>query len=228
MSLSDVAQLDTMVTVVDASTFEAELASIDKLEKRGWQADASDTERTVAHLLVDQVEFANVVVLNKCDLTRRDDGSDSENAEALPSLMAVKALIRALNPSAVIVDTIRGAVPSSKVLGTQLFSLAKAEEHPAWLTEARHGEHTPESVEYGISSFTFRSRSPFHPVRLELALKRATASLDKRSGQGSSSSEDPLAALESVVRSKVSAAIDEQKRLVRKAWRLDGQGVDYF
>ena len=110
MSLSDVAQLDTMVTLVDVSTFEAELASIDKLMERGWQAEAWDTERTIAHLLVDQVEFANVVVLNKCDLARRDDGSDSEDSKGLPSLVAVKALIRALNPGAAIVEAIQGMV----------------------------------------------------------------------------------------------------------------------
>lgn len=201
------AQLDTMVTLVDVSTFEAELASIDTLMERGWQAEVWDTERTIAHLLVDQVEFANVVVLNKCDLARREDCNDSEDSTGLPSLVAVKAIIRALNPGAVIVEAIQGVVPSSTVLGTRLFSLAQAAEHPAWLTEARHGEHTPESVEYGISSFTFRSRSPFDPVKFQSALERVIRSSrlhDNRGGQGSGCSEDTLSALECVVRLKVS------------------------
>ena len=206
VSLGDVAELDTMVTVVDASTFEAELASVGTLEDRGWQATASDTERTVAHLLVDQVEFANVVVLNKCDLTRGSE--DSASGDARPSLAAVKALIRSLNPSATIIEASYGAVPFSSVLATQLFSLQKAAEHPAWLTEARHGEHTPETVEYAISSFTFRSSRPFHPTKLHAALKRATASLERGGGFGCRSGciddcGDPLQPLECVVRAKV-------------------------
>ena len=213
VSLSDVAVLDTMVTVVDASTFEAELASAGTLHDRGWQATTEDTERTVAHLLVDQVEFANVIVLNKCDLMQIDSGQNQQDSrggiagsDSRPSLAAVKALIQVMNPSATIVESTRGEVAPSAVLGTQLFSLTEAATHPAWLTEARHGEHLPESIEYAVTSFTFRSRKPFHPIRLFDALSRATLNLTPHSSSGGKANGDSAEsseALECVVRAKV-------------------------
>ena len=225
VSLGDLAELDTMVTVVDASTYEAELASMGTLHERGWQATAEDVERTVAHLLVDQVEFANVIVLNKCDLTNQSDASGSASDQTLPSLASLKALIRAQNPKAVIVEAIHGVVPPSTVLGTHLFSLDESAEHPAWLTEARHGEHTPESIEYAISSFTFRSRLPFHPVKLQDALKRMTSSFKRGVGFGTGPSsvvdcvgnrDDLLVPLESVVRAKVRREIDFASNSIAK------------
>jgi len=204
VSLSDVAVLDTMVTVVDASTFEAELASLGTLHDRGWQATNDDTERTVAHLLVDQVEFANVIVLNKCDLMQLE-GNDKQEGDSLkPSLAAVKDLIKVMNPSATVVESTRGQVLPSAVLGTGLFSLTEAATHPAWLTEARHGEHLPESVEYAVTSFTFRSRKPFHPIRFFGALSRATLNLTPQGNTSTGgSADDAFGALECVVRAKV-------------------------
>ena len=157
-TLSDVAELDTLVTVVDGSGFLKELETLESLRSRGWHA-APEDERTVAHLLCDQVEFANVIILNKCDLI-----DDTEKA-------TVRALLRKFNPNAEIIEAIKGVVDPAKILGTKRFSLAEAEKHEEWLKEARVGEHVPETVEYGIHSFTFRSLRPFHPTRLLMAFQ---------------------------------------------------------
>ena len=153
-SLGDVAALDALVTVVDGSTLLAELGTVDELRTRGWEV-SDDDERTVAQLLVDQLEFANVLVMNKMDLV-----SDEERHK-------LRALLRRFNPAAKIVEATHGRIDPKEILGTGLFDLAAAEEHPDWLKEARLGEHTPETVEYGISSLTFRSRRPFHVRRFE-------------------------------------------------------------
>eukprot|EP00605_Chrysophyceae_sp_TOSAG23-4_P002337 GSChrysophyteH1.ASY1.ANO1.2585.1 assembled CDS len=142
VTLSDIAALDTLVTVVDGSGFFRELQTLESLRSR-------------AHLLCDQVEFANVIVLNKCDLI------DKEEKET------VRALLRKFNPDAEILEATKGAIDPSKILGTKLFSLAEAEKNEQWLKEARIGEHVPETIEYGIHSFTFRSQRPMHPKRLK-------------------------------------------------------------
>jgi G3E family GTPase len=157
-SLSSVARLDTMVTVVDASTFLRELAHGDALAARELAVSDADI-RTIADLLVDQVEFADVVLLNKTDLV-------SEEACA-----RIAAVLRRLNPSARIVPTDHGRVPLSEVLGTGLFDPDLAAEAPGWDQEIIGG-HTPETEEYGISSVTFRARRPFHPQRLHAALEQ--------------------------------------------------------
>ena len=184
VSLGDVARLDTLVSVVDCSRFEQELATLETLTDRAWQAAEGD-ERTIAHLLVDQVEFANVLVLNKCDLIEPEQ------------LASLKQLVRALNPKATLVEATRGAVDPTSVLGTGLFSLHAAEEHPAWLQEARHGEHTPETVEFGVTGFTFKARRPFHAQRLRQALDRAQTSTQPTlaASTTATSAHDPLAAL---------------------------------
>ena len=153
-SLSDVARLDTLVTVVDGHSFMDELRAADALKSRGWAVSAED-ERTVAQLFCDQVEFANVVVMNKMDLMVETDRA------------RLRALLRRVNPGATLVDATWGRVDPRAVLGTGLFDLAKAAAHPDWLKEARVGEHVAESLEYGISSLTFRSRRPFDARRLE-------------------------------------------------------------
>ncbi|KAJ8611368.1 hypothetical protein CTAYLR_006478 [Chrysophaeum taylorii] len=158
VSLSKVCDLDTMVTVVDASTFGTELASLDKLADREWHADEKDVERTVAHLLVDQVEFANVLILNKCDLLPPDDLDDLER------------LLKSMNPTASVVRAVRSHVPPDVVLKTGKFAMQAAQQHPMWLKEARHGEHTPETLEYDVSSLVFRHRTPLHPRRLRQRL----------------------------------------------------------
>ncbi|MCO5166253.1 MAG: zinc metallochaperone GTPase ZigA [Planctomycetes bacterium] len=150
-SLGDVARLDTCVTVVDAASFRRDWQKADVLEEVGL-AVAEEDERTVTDLLVEQVEFADVIVLNKCDLvTPRDLGE-------------LEATLRALNPGARLVRAVRGQVPLERVLGTGLFDLERAQAAPGW-QRALAGEDPPETEEYGISSFVFRARRPFHPER---------------------------------------------------------------
>jgi G3E family GTPase len=149
-SLSSVARLDTMVTVVDAQSFLRELARGDALAERDLAVSDADI-RTIADLLVDQAEFADVILLNKTDLV-------SEEACA-----RVAAVLRRLNPSARIVSTHHGRVPLSEVLGTGLFDPDLAAEAPGWDREISGG-HTPETEEYGISSVTFRARRPLPPA----------------------------------------------------------------
>jgi G3E family GTPase len=151
-TLGEVARLDTMVTVVDAAHFLPELANGDELAERGL-APFEDDERTVSDLLVDQVEFADVLVLNKLDLV------DEESAARL------RATLGRLNPVARIVPARHGRVDLEQVLGTGLFDLDRAQQAPGWVREL-NGEHVPETEEYGVSSTVFRSELPFHPGRL--------------------------------------------------------------
>jgi len=151
-SLSEVAQLDTMVTVVDAKNLLADYSTTDFLADRGESAGEED-ERVVVDLLVDQIEFANVIVINKIDQVDEEDRN------------LVTALVKSLNPDAQIVYSEYGRVPLDTVMDTGRFDLQQAANQPGWAKEMR-GEHTPETEEYGISSFVFRSRRPFHPERL--------------------------------------------------------------
>ena len=153
-SLGDVARLDTLVTVVDGASCLDELCAADRLKARGWEVATQD-ERTVAQLFCNQLEFANVIVMNKMDLL------DAEGRKRL------EAILRRLNPTAQLIEATRGVVDPSRILGTGLFDLQRAAQHPEWLKEARIGEHAPESVEYGISSFVFRSQRPFNPTRFD-------------------------------------------------------------
>ena len=158
VTLGDIATLDTLVTVVDGHAFTHELESVETLRTRNWHADEED-ERTISHLLCDQVEFANVVVLNKTDLmTSKEQKS-------------IHDLISKMNPSARVVEASYGKVPCKAVLSTGAFELSEAEKHEMWLKEARVGEHKPESIEYGVGSFVFKSKRPFHPRRLWDALE---------------------------------------------------------
>jgi G3E family GTPase len=152
-SLGDVARLDTMVTVVDATTFldEAGPSSMDELADRRIQADEDD-DRTVADLIIDQVEFSDVVVINKCDRAQPRRIDETE------------ALVRALNPSARIVRATRGRLPIGEILGADRYDAERAASRAGWI-EALNGTATPETEEYGITSFVFRSRRPFHSDR---------------------------------------------------------------
>jgi G3E family GTPase len=155
-SLSRLATLDTLVTVVDACTFLPELARGEALLNRDL-AVAEDDARNISDLLVDQVEFADVLLLNKTDLV-------SEKTCA-----AVETVLRRLNPSATIVRTSHGVVELDTVLATGLFDPQLAAQAPGWDEEIANG-HTPETEEYGIGSMTFRADRPFHPERLQLVL----------------------------------------------------------
>ena len=150
--LGDLARLDTMVTVVDAANFLPELTDGDELAERGLDQYEND-ERTVSDLLMDQIEFADVIVLNKLDLV------DDESAARL------RATLTRLNPVARIVPVAHGRVNVGEVLGTGLFDLDRAQQAPGWVMEL-NGDHVPETEEYGISSTVFRSQLPFHPERL--------------------------------------------------------------
>jgi G3E family GTPase len=151
-SLSDVARLDTMVTVVDASTFLDECDSVEDLNARGLGLSEED-DRALVDLLVEQVEFADVLVVNKSDLVDRE------------TLTRVVAVVRSLNPRAQILPATHGRVPLGNVLDTGLFDFARAAEAPGWLSVLR-GEEQPETEEYGITSFVYRARRPFDPARL--------------------------------------------------------------
>ncbi|MBK3018603.1 GTP-binding protein, partial [Klebsiella pneumoniae] len=151
-SLNDVARIDTMVTVVDAAAVLNDYTSAEFLADRGQSAAPEDNRRLV-HLLVEQIEFANVIVVSKTDLVSFDQ------------LDQVHALIRALNAKAEIIDAVSGEGDLDQVLGTGLFDLEDASSMPRWAQELE-GHHAPEADTYGIESFVYRSRKPFHPQRL--------------------------------------------------------------
>jgi G3E family GTPase len=150
--LSDIARLDTMVTVVDAKNFLKDYKSSKSLKSRKLEAGEED-ERTITDLLIDQVEFADVILLNKVDLI------SEEEKETL------KAILTSLNSSARIVESTKSKIPLKSILNTKLFNFEKAQQAPGWMAVLR-GEEKPETEEYGVSSFVFRARKPFHPERL--------------------------------------------------------------
>ncbi|MBN7796087.1 zinc metallochaperone GTPase ZigA [Parahaliea mediterranea] len=150
-SLSDVATLDTMVTVVDALNFLGDYDEAKFLQETGEHLGEED-ERSVADLLVDQVEFADVILVSKTDLV---------DEATLHRLIAV---LKTLNTEAAIVPIQQGQVAIDQVLGTGKFSFERAQQAPGWLKEMR-GEHVPETEEYGIGSFTYTARRPFHPQK---------------------------------------------------------------
>ncbi|WP_378734465.1 GTP-binding protein [Nocardia brasiliensis] len=154
--LGDIARLDTMVTVVDASTFLAEVSRGQALAERNLQAGEGDA-RTIADLLVDQVEFADVLLVNKTDLV------------GAAAAGAVEATVRKLNPRAHVLRTTNGVVDLADVLGTGRYNPIAAAEAEGWEDELAGG-HTPETEEYGIRSLTYTADRPFHPLRLSEAL----------------------------------------------------------
>ncbi|ELP9497936.1 TPA: zinc metallochaperone GTPase ZigA [Vibrio alginolyticus] len=151
LSLSDVARLDTMVTVVDAINFLRDYDEAKFLTETAESLDEDD-ERSVADLLVDQVEFADVILISKTDLAEKSE------------IERLLAILKTLNTSATILPISNGEVELDAVLDTQSFSFEKAQQAPGWLKEMR-GEHIPETEEYGISSFAYHARRPFHPEK---------------------------------------------------------------
>lgn len=151
VSLSDVARIDTMVTVVDAVNLLKDYSSHDFLSDRG-EVLGEDDERTLVHLLTDQIEFADVVVLNKV----KDATPDQVDA--------ARKIIRSLNADTEIIEANYSDVPTDKIFDTGLFDFAKAETHPMWAKELYgFADHVPETEEYGVTSHVYRARRPFHP-----------------------------------------------------------------
>ena len=153
-SLSDVARLDTMVTVVDTVNLLKDYSSHDFIRDRGESLGEAD-DRTLVDLLVDQIEFADVVVLNKIS----DAGPQR--------LDAARKIVAALNPDAQIIEADYGQVPQDRIFDTGLFDFDKAHLHPMWAKELYgFADHVPETEEYGVSSFVYRARRPFHPQKV--------------------------------------------------------------
>jgi G3E family GTPase len=161
LSLSDVARLDTMVTVVDAANLLADYGSADFLRDRGETAGEEDN-RTIVDLIVEQIEFADVVVLNKIGTATPEERD------------AARKIVVGLNPDAKIIEADFGQVNPKEVLGTGRFDFAKAEQHPLWFKEL-YGfkDHIPETEEYGIRSFVYRARRPFQPQRFKQFLDKS-------------------------------------------------------
>lgn len=157
IDLSQFARLDTLVTVVDAFNFSRDFGTVDTVYDRNLNDDAADT-RTIVNLLTDQIEFANVIILNKTDLLSQ------------AQLGELKAVLHTLNPKARLIESQFSKVDPATILNTGLFDFEEAAQSAGWIQELqnhRSGKaHTPETEEYGISSFVFRDRRPFHPNRL--------------------------------------------------------------
>lgn len=169
-SLSDVAILDTMVTVVDAVNLLRDYASTDFLKDRG-ESLGDDDKRTLADLLVEQIEFADVVVLNKVD-------------DATPAQRdAARQIIRSLNAEADIVETSFSRAPFERILNTGRFDFERAQQHPLWFKELYgFADHVPETEEYGVKNFVYRARRPFDPVRFHKFLHESWGGVIRAKG----------------------------------------------
>lgn len=152
IDLSRFSYIDCMVTVVDCLNFFKDFSSVDTLEQREL-TDMEGDYRTVVNLLTDQVEFANVIILNKTDLVTEE------------SIGLLRSSIQKLNPKARIIETTHGQVKVNDIINTGLFNYEEAEESQGWIEELKKDGHTPETDEYGIASFVFRDQRPFHPER---------------------------------------------------------------
>ena len=152
IDLSRFSYVDTMVTVVDAFNFFKDFGSPETLIDRNM-TDIEDDQRTIVNLLTDQVEFANVVILNKTDLVSEEQ------------LGVLKAALQKLNPSAKLIETSYSKIATKEILNTGLFNFEEAEQSAGWIEELNRDEHTPETEEYGIGSFVYRTKRPFDPQR---------------------------------------------------------------
>ncbi|MDF9759134.1 G3E family GTPase [Peribacillus simplex] len=152
IDLSQFCRLDTMVTVVDAKNFWQDYASGETLIDRMQANDEAD-QREVVDLLIDQIEFANVILLNKMDLMKPEDIGE------------LNGVLQKINPDARIIETDYSQVPLKEVMNTHLFDFEKASQGAGWIKELNE-EHIPETEEYGIASFVYRRKKPFHPSRL--------------------------------------------------------------
>ncbi len=155
IDLSSLVRLDTMVTVVDAQWFLANFSTAETLKDRAWEATPED-ERTIVDLLVDQVEFCDVIVVNKISKITEEEKA------------TLRAILKWLQPTAQYIETDWGKVDLDQVINTGLFTMEKAENSTLWMRELQsggHKGHTPETEEYGISSFIYKRDRPFHPER---------------------------------------------------------------
>jgi len=160
-SLSDVAVLDTMVTVVDTANLLKDYSSVEFLKDRG-ESLGDDDKRTLVDLLVEQIEFADVVILNKID------------AATTAQRDAARKIVRALNPDADIIEANHSRVPYDRVLNTGRFDFERAQQHPLWAKELYgFADHVPETEEYGVTSFVYRARRPFEPLKLQQFLRES-------------------------------------------------------
>mgnify|MGYP001478082820 FL=1 len=152
IDLSKFSYVDTMVTVVDALNFLKDFGSPERLTDRKL-SDIEGDDRTIVNLLTDQIEFANVIIINKCDLVNKEH------------LDLLKSIILKLNPGSKIIESKFSKIDINEIINTKLFDFDKAEQSAGWIAELNKEEHTPETEEYGISSFVFRSKKPFHHDR---------------------------------------------------------------
>lgn len=151
IDLSRFSYVDTMVTVVDAYNFFKDFGSNQTLKESQLSTIEND-QRSIVNLLIGQVEFANVILLNKVDLVAKED------------LNKLEVTLKKLNPGAKIIQSVKGKIDSNEIVNTQLFNYEKAEASAGWIQELE-GNHTPETEEYGLKSFVFREHTPFHPLR---------------------------------------------------------------
>jgi G3E family GTPase len=153
IDLSKFSTLDTMVTVVDAFNFYNDFSTNETIQDRNLNNDDESDQRSIVNLLTDQIEFANVIILNKTDLVSKHEVKE------------LKAIIRKLNADAKIIESSFSKIDLKDVLNTGLFDFDKASQSAGWMKELQKEQHTPETEEYGISSFVFRDKRPFHPER---------------------------------------------------------------
>lgn len=152
IDLSRFSYIDSMITVVDSFNFFKDFCSNEYLQDRNL-TDMEDDHRTIVNLLTDQIEFANIIILNKTDLVDRN------------SIGLLEAALRKLNPAAKIIRSEFGKVDLKEVLNTRLFDFEEAQNSAGWQKELEGGVHAPETEEYGISSFVFKTNKPFHPEK---------------------------------------------------------------
>ncbi|WP_100373582.1 GTP-binding protein [Bacillus sp. FJAT-45037] len=181
LDLTDICELDTMVTVVDAYRFWHDFESGESLLDRG-QAVNEEDEREIVDLLIDQIEFCDVLLLNKCDLVADEDVEEMEK------------ILRKLQPQAKFLRITEGKVDPKEILNTGLFDFERSSQSAGWLKEL-HTEHVPETEEYGISSYVYRSRKPFHPERLMNAIQEWPSNVVRSKGVCWLSTRNDIAAL---------------------------------
>ncbi|WP_227935548.1 GTP-binding protein [Alkalihalobacillus deserti] len=156
IDLTKFCRLDTMATVVDANRFWHDFRSGDSLLDRK-ESLGEDDKREIADLLIDQIEFCDVLILNKCDLVSEEE------------LQKLEQVLRTLQPKAKLIRSINAKVDPKEILNTHLFNFEEASNSAGWIRELTQGheQHTPETEEYGISSFVYMRREPFHSIRFQ-------------------------------------------------------------